>query len=171
MVGRTEREALDKLAQLQRFITPDNALMRLSERLSVDLAGHALDAPLNAVPRAENSHAFTRTLLNKARRENLTLRDVYNLLGAARGHWVLCGSAVQVADTLQHWFETGAADGFNVMPSHFPGGLDDFSELVVPILQERGVFRRAYTGTTLRDHLGLARPQSPYAGRHLNAAP
>ena len=170
VVGRTEREALDKLAQLQRFITPENALMLLSERLGVDLAGHALDAPLDAVPRAENSHAFTRTLLNKARRENLTLRDVYNLLGAARGHWVLCGSAVQVADTLQLWFESGAADGFNVMPSHFPGGFDDFAELVIPILQERGLFRRAYGGATLRDHLGLARPESPHARARRGAA-
>ena len=163
VVGRTEREALDKLAQLQAFITPENALMLLSERLGIDLEGHALDAPLNAVPRTENSHAFTRTLLNKARRENLTLRDVYNLLGAARGHWVLCGSAVQVADTLQYWFENGAADGFNVMPSHFPGGFEDFAGLVVPILQERGLFRHAYAGTMLRDHLGLARPASPHA--------
>lgn len=165
VVGRTEREALDLLAQLQSFITPENALMLLSERLGVDLEGHALDAPLRAVPRAENSHAFTRTLLNKARRENLTLRDVYNLLGAARGHWVLCGSAVQVADTLQHWFENGAADGFNVMPSHFPGGFDAFNDLVIPILQERGLFRSAYGGTTLRDHLGLRRPESPHAVR------
>lgn len=163
VVGRTEREALDRLAQLQSFITPENALMLLSERLGVDLEGHALDAPLDAVPRTENSHAFTRTLLNKARREGLTLRDVYNLLGAARGHWVLCGSAVQVADTLQYWFENGAADGFNVMPSHFPGGFDDFAELVVPILQERGLFRRAYGGRMLRDHLGLARPACPHA--------
>ncbi len=165
VVGRTEREAMDKLAALQAFVTPENALLLLSERLGVDLAGHALDAPLEAVPRTGNSHAFTRTLLNKARRERLTLRDVYNLLGAARGHWVLCGSAVQVADTLQLWFESGAADGFNVMPSHFPGGFEDFAELVIPILQERGLFRRAYAGSTLRDHLGLARPESPHAKR------
>ena len=162
VVGRTEREALDKLAELQRFITPENALLLLSERLGVDLSQHGLDEPLRAVPRAENSHAFTRTLINKARRENMTLRDVYNLLGAARGHWVLVGSAEQVADTLQHWFEGGAADGFNVMPSHFMEGFEDFTSMVVPILQERGLFRSAYAGTTLRDHLGLARPPSPY---------
>ena len=81
-------------------------------------------------------------------------------MAAARGHWVLCGSAEQVADTLQQWFEERAADGFNVMPPYFPEGFDDFVDLVVPILQERGLFRRAYEGTTLRDHLGLPRPAS-----------
>jgi len=98
-------------------------------------------------------------MLAKARRENMSLRDVYNLMAAARGHWVLCGSAEHVADTLQLWFESQAADGFNVMPPFFPGGFDDFVDLVVPILQERGLFRADYTGTTLRDHLGLARPE------------
>ena len=65
-------------------------------------------------------------MLAKARREGLTLRDLYNLVAAARGHWVLCGSAETMADTLQQWFEERAADGFNVMPPYFPEGFDDF---------------------------------------------
>ena len=64
---------------------------------------------------------------------------------------------MQIADTLEAWFRAGAADGFNVMPPFFPGQFDDFAELVVPILQERGLFRADYAGTTLRDHLGLKR--------------
>jgi alkanesulfonate monooxygenase SsuD/methylene tetrahydromethanopterin reductase-like flavin-dependent oxidoreductase (luciferase family) len=91
----------------------------------------------------------------------MTLRDLYNLVAAARGHWVLCGSAETIADTLQHWFAERAADGFNVMPPWFLEGFDDFVDLVVPILQERGLFRRKYAGTTLRDHLGLPRPANP----------
>ncbi|WP_206930778.1 LLM class flavin-dependent oxidoreductase [Roseococcus thiosulfatophilus] len=158
IVGRTEREALDKLAQLQAFISPTNARQLLQDRLGVDLAGRDMDAPLGEMPLFDGGHGFARALLNKAKRDNLTLRDIYNLLGAARGHWVLCGAAEQVADTLQHWFENGAADGFNVMPSHFPGGMEDFVELVVPILQRRGLFRTHYEGTTLRDLLGLRRP-------------
>lgn len=158
IVGRTEREALDKLAQLQAFISPTNARQLLQDRLGMDLTGRDMDAPLGEMPLFDGGHGFARALLNKARRDNLTLRDIYNLLGAARGHWVLCGAAEQVADTLQHWFENGAADGFNVMPSHFPGGMEDFVELVVPILQRRGLFRTRYEGTTLRDLLGLARP-------------
>jgi alkanesulfonate monooxygenase SsuD/methylene tetrahydromethanopterin reductase-like flavin-dependent oxidoreductase (luciferase family) len=88
------------------------------------------------------------------------LRDLYNLTAAARGHWVLCGSAETIADTMQHWFDEHAADGFNVMPPYFHEGFADFVELVVPILQERGLFRADYAGTTLREHLGLRRPEN-----------
>ena len=100
----------------------------------------------------------------KARRESMTLRDLYNLVAAARGHWVLCGSPETVADTLQLWFDERAADGFNIMPPYFPEGFCDFVDLVVPILQERGLFRREYDGVTLRDHLGLTRPRSRFFG-------
>ena len=157
VVGRTEREALDKLATLQSFINADNALQLLSDRLGTDMARFDLDGPVPALDLPDTSHAFARALLGKARRDGMRLRDVYNLTAAARGHWVLCGSAGQVADTLQHWFETGAADGFNIMPPWFHQGFEDFVELVVPILQSRGLFRTAYEGATLRDLFGLAR--------------
>ena len=75
---------------------------------------------------------------------------------------VLIGSAGQIADDMQEWFESGAADGFNICPSHLPGGLDDFAALVVPELQRRGLFRTEYEGTTLRQNLGL----QPYVNRH-----
>jgi alkanesulfonate monooxygenase SsuD/methylene tetrahydromethanopterin reductase-like flavin-dependent oxidoreductase (luciferase family) len=88
----------------------------------------------------------------------MTLRDVYSLTAAARGHWVLCGSAETVANTLQHWMDEGAADGFNVMPPYFHEGFDDFVNGVIPILQDRKLVRREYTGHTLREHLGLERP-------------
>ena len=104
-------------------------------------------------------HSFSRAVLNKAQREGMTLRDVCNLIAAARGHWALVGSAESVADTRQAWLEDGAADGFNIMPAHFHESFEDFVNLVVPILQERELYRRSYTGTTLRDHLGLARPE------------
>jgi hypothetical protein len=97
-------------------------------------------------------------MLSAARRNNMTLRDLYNLTAAARGHWVLCGSPVTIADTLERWFVEGAADGFNIMPAYFPGAFDDFVDLVVPELQRRGLYRKAYSGPTLRDHLGLRRP-------------
>ncbi|MGK9051440.1 LLM class flavin-dependent oxidoreductase [Neorhizobium petrolearium] len=159
IVGRTEREAHDKLAELQGFISETNALSLLSDRFGIDMSVYDLDGPIpeNLVP-SDSYHAFAKVMLDKARRENMRLRDVYNLMAAARGHWVLCGTPEYVADTLETWFTTGAADGFNVMPSHFPGGLTDFVELVVPLLQQRGLYRTEYEGTTLRDRMGFARP-------------
>jgi hypothetical protein len=59
---------------------------------------------------------------------------------------------------MESWFRAGACDGFNVMPLYFPGGLDDFAAGVIPILQQRGLFRTEYEGVTLRDHFDLARP-------------
>ena len=97
-------------------------------------------------------------MVETARRDNLTVRQVYERLLVSKGHRQLIGSVTEVADSLQEWFEGSGADGFNVMPAMMPNGLRDFVELVVPELQRRGLFRRAYEGSTLRDHLGLPRP-------------
>lgn len=158
VVGRTDREAFEKLALLQGYIDSSNALQLLSDRFGTDMSPYDLDGPIPDLPLPDTYHSFSRAMLSKARREKMSLRDVYNLIAAARGHWVLCGSAESIADTLEAWFTGMAADGFNIMPSHFPGGLEDFVELVVPILQERGLFRHGYVGRTLREHLGLPVP-------------
>ena len=96
------------------------------------------------LPANANSQSFARTLFAKARRENMTLRDLYNIAAAARGHWVIWGTPTRIADTLQEWFEEGLADGFMIQPAYFPGAFDDFVDLVVPELQRRGIFRREY---------------------------
>lgn len=159
IVGRTEREAHDKLAALQGFISETNALSLLSDRFGIDMSVYDLDGPIPAdLKPSDNYHAFAKVMLDKARRENMRLRDVYNLMAAARGHWVLCGTPEYIADTLEAWFTTGAADGFNIMPSHFPDGLTDFVDMVVPILQQRGLYRTEYEGNTLRDRMGFERP-------------
>jgi alkanesulfonate monooxygenase len=74
----------------------------------------------------------------------------------------MVGTAVEIADTMQSWLEGGAADGFNIMFSTVPAGLDDFVALVIPELQRRGLFRCEYVGTTLREHLGLPRPENRF---------
>jgi FMN-dependent oxidoreductase (nitrilotriacetate monooxygenase family) len=162
VVGRTDKEARERLAELQGYVTGSNALQLLSDRLGQDITRYELDAPVPDIALPDSSHGFARVMLAKARREGLTLRELYDLVAAARGHWVLCGSPETIADTLQQWFNERAADGFNVMPPYFPEGFDDFVDLVIPILQERGLFRREYEGTTLRDHLGLPRPPSRF---------
>jgi FMN-dependent oxidoreductase (nitrilotriacetate monooxygenase family) len=162
IVGRTEKEAFEKLNTLQSFVSESNAIAILSDRFGQDMSAYDLDGPIPDIALPDSYHSFAKVMLAKARRENMTLRDIYNLTAAARGHWVLCGSAESIADTLQQWFDEYAADGFNVMPPYFHEGLEDFVELVVPILQERGLYRADYEGTTLRDHLGLKRPKNPY---------
>src|SRR6266853_4690824 len=161
IIGRSESEAKDKLALLQSWLTPTNAATLVSSRIGYDVSGYPLDGPVPAPPPGEGSVAFSRVLFETARRENMSLRDLYNLTAAARGHWVVCGTPARIADTLEEWFVEGAADGFNILPPYFPGAFADFVDLVVPELQRRGLFRRAYRGTTLRDHLGLAPVPAP----------
>jgi len=164
IIGHTEAEARDKLSRLQSWLTPTNALVLVSGRIGYDVTGYPLDAPVPAPPPGETgSQTFHKVLFEYARRENMTLRDLYNLTAAARGHWVLCGTPAKIADTLEEWFVEGAADGFNILPPYFPGAFADFVDLVVPELQRRGLFRHDYEGTTLREHFGLPRIPAPPA--------
>jgi len=171
VVGVTDAEAREKLSKLQSWLTPTNALTLVSGRIGYDVSGYPLDGPVPAPPGSENgSSTFHRVLYETAKRQNMTLRDLYNLTAAARGHWVTAGTPAGIADTLEQWFVEGAADGFNILPAYFPGGLDDFVDLVVPELQRRGLFRRDYEGTTLRDHFGLPRTAVPIRPRETAAA-
>ena len=153
IIGRTEAEANAQLDRLQSWISPTNALRLVSQRIGHDISGYPLDGPVPDLPPTNRSHAFARSLLTMARREKMTLRDLYNITAAARGHWVIYGTPKRIADTLEEWFSTGLADGFMIQQAYFPGAFDDFVDLVVPELQRRGLFRREYAGATLRDHL------------------
>jgi len=157
IIGQSEAEARERLSRLQSWLTPTNAATLVSGRIGYDVSGYPLDGPVPAPPPGEGGRTFHQVLYETARRENMTLRDLYNLTAAARGHWVICGTPARIADTLEEWFVEGAADGFNILPPYFPGAFADFVALVVPELQRRGLFRREYQGTTLRDHFGLAR--------------
>jgi FMN-dependent oxidoreductase (nitrilotriacetate monooxygenase family) len=167
ILGRTDAEAHDKLAVLQSWVTPTNALTLVSGRLGYDVTGFPLDAPVPAPPPgAPGSQTFPKVLFEAARRQQMTLRDLYNVTAAACGHWVVCGTPRRIADMLEEWFVAGAADGFNILPPYFPGAFAEFVDLVVPELQRRGLFRRTYAGATLREHFGLARVPSPGARRY-----
>jgi alkanesulfonate monooxygenase SsuD/methylene tetrahydromethanopterin reductase-like flavin-dependent oxidoreductase (luciferase family) len=159
VVGRTRQEAQDKYDQLQALIHPDAGLAGLSRTLGTDLTGVDVDGPLPEIDVAKLSQSRAVGMVETARRDHLTVRQVYEKLLVSKGHRQLIGSASDVADSLQEWFEAEGADGFNVMPAVTAGGLSDFVDLVVPELQRRGVFRKAYSGATLRDHLGLPKPQ------------
>jgi alkanesulfonate monooxygenase SsuD/methylene tetrahydromethanopterin reductase-like flavin-dependent oxidoreductase (luciferase family) len=120
---------------------------------------------------ARGSTGFFDGMRNLARRSGLTVRELIKANGA--GHRQVVGAPEQIADTIEHWFNERAADGFNLSADYFPSGLELFVDHVVPLLRQRGIFRHEYTGTTLRDHLGLSRPASQYqdraAGRALAA--
>jgi alkanesulfonate monooxygenase SsuD/methylene tetrahydromethanopterin reductase-like flavin-dependent oxidoreductase (luciferase family) len=163
IIGRTAAEAKTTLERLQGFLAETDARHFVSLRLGHDVSGYPMDEPLPELPQTDGLQAFSAALLARARREKLTLRDLYNLTAAARGHWVISGTAAQIADTLEEWFRAEAADGFNILPPWFPGAFDQFVDEVVPELQRRSLFRTAYSGRTLRDHLGLARPESRFA--------
>lgn len=159
IVGRTHAEARVKFALLQERTDIAAGIRQLSGRWGYDLSAFDLDGP---VPEpAENIHGQSRVklLLNKARSEELTLRDLAALAIASHGHRIIVGSAHEIADDLEFWFRSGAADGFNVIPASMPDGLDDFVDLVVPELQARGLFRTSYEAPTLRGLLGFNRPQ------------
>jgi alkanesulfonate monooxygenase SsuD/methylene tetrahydromethanopterin reductase-like flavin-dependent oxidoreductase (luciferase family) len=161
VLGGTEAEARAKEAELDELISPEYGLDQLSRMLEHDLTGYPLDGPLPELPgeAAINGHKSRFTLVTElAQRENLTIRELIRRLAGGRGHRVFAGTPEQVADQIELWFRTGAADGFNIMPPTLPGALDDFVDHVVPELRRRGLFRTDYTGTTLRDHYGLARP-------------
>ncbi len=157
-VGRSRAEALEKQEQLQDLIDPSAGLQLLSQRLNYDLAGHDINGPLPDIPRSGLSSSRIDLFIDMARRENLSIRDLYRRIAGARGHMEVVGSPVEVADLMEQWVAEGGCDGFNIMPPVFPGGLSDFVELVVPELQRRGLYRTKYEGATLRANLGLTRP-------------
>ena len=157
VIGRTRHEAETLFAGLNRAIDTRQATTVLSERLGIDISTLPLDGPVPELPETEHLKSRAALLLAMARREGLSLRDLYFRVAAARGHLLVVGTAADVADRMAAWFAAGAADGFNVMPPFFAQQFDAFVDRVVPLLQERGLFRTDYAGETLRDHLGLAR--------------
>ncbi|MBS9722222.1 LLM class flavin-dependent oxidoreductase [Tianweitania sp. BSSL-BM11] len=156
VVAATREEAQAKLDTLQSLIPDEVGLSLLASYLATDaLKDLPLDGPMPELQATQGMQSRQQLVVEQARRDNLSIREVARHFAGARGHWRLVGTAEDIADELEAWFTGGACDGFNVMPAFFPGELDSFVALVVPELQRRGLFRRAYEGETLRDNLGL----------------
>jgi FMN-dependent oxidoreductase (nitrilotriacetate monooxygenase family) len=167
VIGSTEAEARALDAELEELIIPEYGLAQLSRVLEVPAGTLQLDRPLPEEvfgrPRVEGAQSRFDLVTELGRRENLTVRQLITRLGGGRGHRTFTGTPEQVADTIEDWFERGAADGFNVMPPVLPAGLEAFAEHVLPVIRKRGLFRTEYSGRTLREHYGLPRPDSQYA--------
>jgi len=163
IIGSTEAEAHARANALDAYVGEDELLAQIATRLGLTAQDLELDAELpwhKLQTRPEKvSHGFFDALVNSARRERLTVRQ---LIRRGRGHRLAIGTPEQIADTIEEWFLAGAADGFNLMPEAFPSGIEIFVDYVVPELRKRGIFRHEYTGKTLRDHLGLTRPDNQY---------
>jgi alkanesulfonate monooxygenase len=163
VIGSTDEEAQEKYEFLQSLIHPDVAWGILKQYYrGVDLSGYSLNDLAPELPSNTNNNKSRLKLVKDLASQGLTLRELYRSLATARGHRTIIGTPESIADQLQEWFDNGAADGFNIMPPILPTGLDDFVNLVVPILQKRGLFRTAYEGKTLRENLGLRRPANQY---------
>ncbi|RRV10647.1 LLM class flavin-dependent oxidoreductase [Pseudomonas sp. v388] len=167
VIGSTEEEANARFDRLNDYYGEEGLLYQVAARVGLNVSELDPDQPLpweriGPVESFERgSHGFLEAQLNLARRENLTIRQLSRRILV--GHRLLVGTPEQVADTLEHWFLAGAADGFNIMPDMFPSGVEIFVDEVVPLLRQRGVFRHEYSGHTLRDHLGLPYPASQYS--------
>ncbi len=159
IVGRDKAEAEQKRRLLDGLVHTDSSLPNLSMRLGVDASKFELDAPLPELPPTNQSRSSQAGMVALAKRENLTVRDLARIAGGFGG-LTMAGSPVDIADEMQEWLETGASDGFNIMFHTVPQGVEEFVDQVIPELTRRGIFRAAYTGTTLRDHLGLKRPEN-----------
>jgi alkanesulfonate monooxygenase SsuD/methylene tetrahydromethanopterin reductase-like flavin-dependent oxidoreductase (luciferase family) len=171
-IADTVEEARALEQSFTDLISPEYSLRQLSNMLGVDLTEHSLDAPLPPLPpieQIEGHKSRYQLVKDLAADGSKTVRELIGLLGGGRGHRTFAGTPKQVADELEQWFTEGAADGFNIMPPYLPGGLEDFVDRVVPILQQRGLFRDDYTSTTLRGHYGLGELGNQFAAAEAEA--
>jgi FMN-dependent oxidoreductase (nitrilotriacetate monooxygenase family) len=161
VVGQSVGEARDKRALLDSLVHYDSAIASLSIALGHDASRFDPDGPLPEVPESNASKSGRERVIALAKRENLTVRQLAQRLGGYAG-LAMVGTPTMIADEMQEWLEGEGSDGFNVMFPYLPGGLDDFVDQVIPELQRRELFRREYEGTTLRENLGLRRPENRF---------
>ncbi|WOH57634.1 LLM class flavin-dependent oxidoreductase [Bradyrhizobium sp. BWC-3-1] len=166
IVGKTTQEAYDKLQRLQSYThfdvligAADLWLGSVTDLRSVDLDSFVPAA----LPQTNSIQSRQKVLVELAVRQKLTWRQLIRLVSDCRGHLMVVGTPVEIADVMVETFDQHAADGFNVLPPTVPEGLKDFIELVVPELRRRGKFRSKYSGQTLRENLGLERPPNQFA--------
>jgi FMN-dependent oxidoreductase (nitrilotriacetate monooxygenase family) len=167
-IASTETEAQCLAAEVNDLSDTEVGRKRLSDRFGGhDFSHLPLDRPLvpedfPAPSSVQAARGRTEVILSLVQRDKPTLRQLLARLAGARGHFTFVGTPKQVADLIEDWFTDGAADGFNIMPPVLPAMLDVFTAEVIPLLQQRGLFRTAYAGKTLREHYGLPWPNSAF---------
>jgi alkanesulfonate monooxygenase SsuD/methylene tetrahydromethanopterin reductase-like flavin-dependent oxidoreductase (luciferase family) len=168
VVGQTIDEARRKRALLDTFVHEDSGIASLSISLGCDASQFDLDGPLPDIPETNAGKSSREKTIELARREGLTVRQLAQRIGGHMG-LSMVGTPASIAETMQDWLETEASDGFTIQFPYLPEGLFDFVDQVVPELQRRGLFRREYEGSTLRENLGLPRPENRFFGSRAKA--
>jgi len=161
VVGDSVAEAREKRMRLDSLVHYDSAIASLSIALGHDASRFDPDGPLPAIPESNASKSGRERIVELAQREKLTVRQLAQRVGGYGG-LAFVGTPATIANQMEEWLYTEACDGFNVMFPYLPAGLDDFIDRVVPELQRRGLFRREYEGATLRENLGLPRPENRF---------
>lgn len=162
VVGASEAEAREKRALLDSLVHYDSGIASLSIALGHDASTFDPDGPLpDNLPETNASKSSRERVEKLAREEGLTVRQLAGRFGGYAGH-ALVGTAKSIADEMEAWLMEGGCDGFNIMFPYLPAGLDDFVDHVVPELQRRGIYRTEYEGKTLRENLGLPRPDNRF---------
>src|SRR6202161_2540434 len=161
IVGDTVEEARAKRAKLDSLVHYDSAIASLSIALGHDASRFDPDKPLPNIPESNASKSARERVVQMGKRENLTVRQLAQRLGGYSG-LAMVGTVKTIADEMEEWLVTEASDGFTIMFPYLPEGLDDFCNKVVPELQRRGLFRGEYEGATLRENLGLPRPETRF---------
>jgi len=156
VLGATQAEAQAKYDMMVAEASEEGALASV-QRLAggLDLRQFDLDGPLPDLPPSNAAKARQKMLIDLARRENLSIRELGRRFTFSLGHKVFIGTPVGLVDFMEEWFAEGVADGFTMLSPYFPGPLEDVVDFVVPELQRRGLFRTEYDGKTLRENLGI----------------
>lgn len=162
VIGETVAAARAKQQHLDSLVHPDSGISSLSILLGHNVAGYDLDGPLPQIPETNASKSSREKIIERARQEHLTIRQLAQWIGGSFGTLEIVGTPQTIADEMEAWLLGDACDGFNIMFPFLPAGLDDFVNLVVPELQRRGIYRRRYEGATLRENLGLPRPRNQF---------
>ena len=166
IVGETDQEAKNLQDELHGLIDFSKGV----NLMGLDLSGYPIDGPLPDLPAGPNGRGRREQMYALARKENLTIRQLFFRFGISRGHVQAVGSVKTVADIIEQWFTERGADGFNVVPPLLPRGFADFTRLVVPELQRRGIFHKDYEHATYRENLGLHRPDNQHLRQAVAAA-
>jgi alkanesulfonate monooxygenase SsuD/methylene tetrahydromethanopterin reductase-like flavin-dependent oxidoreductase (luciferase family) len=156
VLGSTESEAKERYDMMLSEASEEGALSSV-QRLcgDLDIRRFPLDGPLPDLPPSNAAKARQKMMIDLARRENLTIRQLARRFTFSLGHLVYVGTAIGLADLMEEWFLADAADGFTMLSPYYPAPLEDFVAGVIPELQRRRLFRTEYEGKTLRENLGL----------------